>query len=365
MAYQAPLKYNPAAAVHEPMSSTSGDEVAPDYIPVSPQTGNTLSRRSDGLYAGNVWENGGVIYVSSSTGTDANGSGGRTQPFRTLDYCLNYIANASVSGFRSQLVIALKAGDTFTQSFSLFVLGGRLTLAFYDDPKYGDWSSTVESKCLSAYMADLQRPVINCGVAPGTGGGSPGFVLLGSQSRGIVPSTPSTLVLQGVRVNLATAQHVNGQRDYVGIESEAEGRLILQGAVINMPATDNVHGLLGVEASSRGALYQFASQLLVEGIQVGAGATVAQLQARANYLKFYPDFLGNDQAGIPLTAGSAGSGTLNLSWTDTQALPIAGVTNQATYPILSNPSYGLANYIFNLTRDQQSRPLNVISGRLF
>ena len=363
MAYQVPLKYNPTLAVHEPMAA--GDEVPPANIPVSTQVGNTLERRSDGLYSGIVWSSPAVIYVSSSTGSDVDGAGGRTNPFQTLDFCLNYLAATTAGQFRHQLVIALKASDTFSQSTSFFMYGGRLTLAFYDDPKYGDWTDIVEGKCLAAYMSDLQRPIINCGIAPSTNGGSPGFVLLGSQSRGIVPSTPSALVLQGIRVNLPTSTHVNGQRDYVGFESEGEGTLILQGSVINMQSTSSVHGLLGVEASSQGKLYQFSTQLLVEGQQIGAGATVAQLQARSNFIKFYPDFLGNDQAGIPLTIGSAGTGLLTLSWTDTQALPIAGVTNQATYPALNNASYGLGNYIFNLTRDQQSRPLNVISGRLF
>jgi hypothetical protein len=62
---------------------------------------------------------------------------------------------------------------------------------------------------------------------------------------------------------------------------------------------------------------------------------------------------------------SSGSGILNLSWTDTEALTVTtGKTNLGTFPANFDLSYGIRNYFFGLQKDQQSRPLNVISPRL-
>lgn len=367
MAYQVPLKYNPVTAVHEPMS-TSDDKVALSVLPISPQVGNTLQTRPDGLYTGGMCGSP-VLYVSSTTGNDANGAGGAaSNPMRTLEYALNYLRSiASPGGFREQVIIALKAGDTFTHVESFYLFGGQVTLTFYGDPKYGDWTGTYSGgvdAAFAAYASDLQRPVINCTVASGTSGGSPGFVLLGNEGFS-VPSATATVVLFGVRLNLPSSTHLTGQIDYVGIEGNADGRLILRGAVVNLTNTASIHGLVGVDCASQASLYQFASQFLVEGQQVVAGASVAALQARKYFIKMYPDFAGNHQNGYTLENGSPGSALLQLSWSDVASLAIGANTNQATYPVLNNPSYGLANYIFNLTRDQQSRPLNVISGRLF
>lgn len=355
MTKRRPLVYRDST--HQPLDAA--DQLDYESLPVSAAHGN-LVRNVDGeLYVG--YGTGRIAYYVADSGVDDPLGGTKAAPFKTLDYAFARLSAIWNGEFRGNSIIALKAGETFTMN-ELFYCYGHIALTFYDDPQYGDFNSPAVNNAASpSVMSDLNRPVINVGIQPSTVGGTAGIILFPGNYNQQLKCT-----LMGVKVNLPGGPHSTGAVDFVtGIEW-GQSALRLYGAIINMTDPSAEFGLYGLEASCKGSLYQFCSKLTINDVEVGAGATVPQLQARKNFLKFYPDFAGNIQTGLQLHAGSPGTALMDISWSDCSSLPVApGKVNQASYPFLSDPTFGLGPYFFNLTRDAQGRPLNAWSGRLF
>lgn len=355
MTKRRPIVYRDA--VHQPMDSA--DQLDYESLSISAAPGNLVRKVDDGLYVG--YGTGRVAYYVADAGTDTPDGGTKLAPFKTLDYALARLTALWNGEFSGNAIVALKAGETFTMNTSFYCLG-HLALTFYGDPQYGDFNSpSVNASARPAMMSDLNRPIINAGIHPDTVGGIAGILLFPGNYNQQLKCT-----LMGVKINLPGGPHSTGGVDFVtGIEW-GKSDLRLYGSIINMTDTSAEFGLYGIEASCKGSLYQFGSKLTVLDQEIGPGATVAQLQARGNFLKLYPDFAGNIQTGLQLHGGSPGTGLMELSWSDVPSLPVApGKFNQASYPFLSDPSFGLGPYFFNLTRDAQSNPLNVWSGRPF
>lgn len=355
------------SAFHQPLGT---DElVDPLTLPISSLSGNQLRAiAADGLYVGPSLGQS-TYYIDSVLGDDTH-DGTKTTPFKTLDFCFSKIASITGGLFNGRVTVALKAGQVFPLSYGSFNMwGADLQLAFYGDPQYGDFDGPQITgpggSILPYYMSDLQRPVIVPGLVAGTSG-TAGINCLDSLQGG---SGTNTVRLTGVQVNILGGAHQTGAVDFITSTDNAQTNVILRGAIINLTDTSSPFGFFGQQANSRpGFLYQYCSQFLVQGLPVVSGSSVAKLQARQNFIKFYPDFLGNQQSGIDLFGGSTGTSLLNINWTDVPSVanaPSAGKSNLNTFPFLQDPGFGLRNYFFNLTRDQQGRPLNVNSGRLF
>jgi hypothetical protein len=363
MTLHKPIIYQPLKSTHE--ETGVGDFLDPLSIALSIRSTNQLKAvAGDGLYVGAYLAK--SVYYVAAAGTDDPAHGDKATPFKTLDYCISVIMAQSFP-LTATVYVALKAGETFPISNSYALTGGRLVLTFFGDPQYGDFDSPpVNGSTKPAYMADLQRPIINASIAAGVTG-TAGFVMLGPiDSLSLSSAKPSAIELIGVKVNLAGGPHSSGQVDFIGCENGAEGSVSMHGAIVNITDVNAVFGFIGVEANSSVSISQFASQLQVLGNLVAAGAATDQLVARKWFFKFYPDFLGNQQTGLDLFGGTPGSGFMRLSWSDTSSLPVApSKFNQATYPVLNDPAAGMTNYFFNLTRDQQQRAQNVWSSRPF
>jgi hypothetical protein len=287
-----------------------------------------------------------------------------------LEYALDQL-NAKTAGhrpagagplFTGNTIIALKAGETFTIS-KFYYARGNLTLTFWGDPQYGDFDSARipvgggPAGADPAVMTDLLRPIIQS-------------LTVGSEGMGCIASFGGdlTLNLMGLRIQLpSTGTGVGDYCNFVIATTYSPVRLQLYGTIVSRLDTSTVYGLFGMHArSGTNMLEQFASQLTYNWVPIVSGAPTDVLLTRANFIRFYKDFLGNIQSGGSLSAGSDGSALMSLSWSDVPSLPVQpGKTNLNTYPALADPAMGLTNYFTGLTRDNQQRPLNVISGRLF
>lgn len=349
--------------VHRPLGND--ERLTSDSIPVSELAGNAIRIVSDGLYVGGNAEQ---AYYVASTGTDTPTSGTKLLPFLTLDYAMaqaiaRYGSTApEANTFPGNAIIALKAGETFgiTQSYNLL---GNLTLTFYGDANYGDFNSPVLGPgARPAVMQDLNRPIITTTINPGTNFGINHFQAFNSNAN-----TPVSLILSGVRVDLPAGAVQNSDYcDFFTVYYACCGRLVLDGAIINKLDNASSYGIFGMQGRARiCVLEQYASQFWIGGAPVLAGAPPATLIARKWFIKFYPDFAGNNQSGGTLLGGVPGSAMMQLAWSDVTASPVLpGKTNLPSYPFVSDEATGLRNYFFNLTRDNQQRPLNVLSPYL-
>jgi hypothetical protein len=364
-----PDVYDATAKVHRPM--TSGVEaVNPALVPLSARAGNTIQSVGDGLYVGGQLGST-AYYVNSSTGVDDPAHGTKAAPFRSLDYALAYLSSQSPFGqYRAaDTTIALQAGQSFSMNADFNIYGGRVTLTFYGDAQYGDFNGApIGTGAAPAWMADLNRPVITFAVQ----NISAQWYMNGINRLG------GTVIIRGVKLNLPAAPATpsiglySQNIDVVRSPSLADaGYVQLVGSIVNMTDTNAYFGFLGVQARALGLnLTQFASQFQINGLLMNAasGPSAAQLLARQYFIKLYADIPGNTTTSVlsPTSANSSsGSGILNLSWTDTEALTVTtGKTNLGTFPANFDLSYGIRNYFFGLQKDQQSRPLNVISPRL-
>lgn len=365
--YQNPDVYDATQKAHRPMIPGS-DALNPTIVPVSARTNNRIQNLSDGLYLGDQLPT--SVYYVNSSGVDS-AAGTEAAPWKTLDGAIaNVMALNNNGQYRSNTTIALQAGQNFTMSTDVNVYGGMFNLAFYGDTQYNDFNDALigTSQADPSVMSDLQRPTITPIVSQVNAQWKiAGFNMLGG-----------TVQLQGVQLNLPaapaspSASLYSNLADFVRVLNWNTGTLSLYGSIINITDTNAYWGLMGVLARALPAsLLQFASQLRVSNtMPQDTTATTAQLTARANFIKFYSDYAGNNQqlGTLAPTAqnSSAGSGLLNLMWTDTESLSVAtGKVNQATFPLLFNQNYGLRNYFTGLVRDQQQRPLNVVTPRLF
>jgi hypothetical protein len=370
MTYQIPSFYDSVNLVTRPMDS--GAQIPPAQMAVSvARAGNTIQVLPDGLYVGTVLPQP-VVYVNSSTGVDAPTSGTKVAPYATLDYALaQAIANSVNTRLSTPLTVALQSGQTFAFTNDVAVYGSQTVITFYGDTQYGDFNSAaIGTGAEPAMMSDLVRPII----VPVVSNVAGQWHMAGFNRNG------GTIQLLGVQVNLPAAPATpsitlySQYADFVrSLNYAGPGSLILEGTIINMTDTTAYWGICGTMPRSTGmTMVQYGSQFQVNGILLTAtsGGTTAQLTARKYFVKFYADSAGNNQtqmvlSGTTATTSSA-SGILNLTWADTESLTVAtGKTNQASFPIMFDINYGFRNYIYGLLNDQQQRPTNVISSRLF
>lgn len=345
---------------HQPMQS--GDKVDTSIIQVSARSYNEIQILTDGLYVGSIPALP-VVYVTSA-GTDATTSGAAATPYKTLDYAISQVVtNAASTGVKA--TIALKSGETFTIG-QRTTINGDLVITFYGDANYGDFNSAnVGGKVEPYYMEDLVRPIIQTQA-----------LLVNSlyQSSGLTIN--GSITLNGVKIQLPSSPNPLPQpTQYATVDMFlGTGNLNINGIVVNNSDTTSVFGFVGVTARSKIKLEQLGCQFLVNNRQLSSTAnpvpTTAELLERANFLKFYADVAGGDHTSINLNPtslnSSNGSGFLELYWSEAERQLVAGSSyNLATFPSLTDPTYGLAQYFTGLRRDQQSRTLNVISGRLF
>lgn len=356
MAFQLPVVVQNQG--HSPMVVPT-NQLDPRSFPISAFAGNQLRTRTDGLYAGIVPELS-VLYVNSS-GVDAASGGAKTAPLKTLDFALQLIAQNYLAG--QNITVALQAGQTFPVTLERN-LQCNITFTWYGDATYGDFNSPQVTTAPNATMTNLQRPII----APTA------YVSAVGQNRVSAVITPF-MTLSGVQLNLparatpAPDPASYGPMDFYMCPVNAfNGRLRLFGAIIN--ATDNLafSGLVSILSRTQVVLEQFASQFLVNGAQVAAGADANTLTRRGSFIKFYADYPGVSDQTPPFLNPSAlnssnGSGLLTLHWTDTTFSPIGGTSNVATYPVLADPTFGLRQYFTGL-RKNNAVPVNVISPRV-
>lgn len=373
MTQRAPIVYKDGK--HQPLDPNV-DQVDVNSIPLSPRPYNTTRRTGEGLYTGE-WAYSGTIYISNSGVDDtAPGRGNRATPFQTIDYAISRVTTSyggtnppiqgtavpELSCIGGSVTLALKAGEQFALNNS-YQFTGNVILTYWGDVNYGDFDSPVYAgKAYGATMLDLNRPTVQCTVQASSANGITHFKGLDS----LVGGAPPTLTLLGVVVTLPVGAASNSDyQDVLTVEAERTCRLQLIGARINKLSTVNAYGALGVHSRGRGIIEQYASQFLVNGTQVQSGAASDVLAARPNFIKFYPERLGNSQLGGTLTGGYTPTGMLTVQWSNcAQELVTAGKSSQPTYPTIGDPSFGLSAYFLNLARDPQARPLNVVCPQI-
>lgn len=376
MTYFTPIIYKNGK--HEPMD-VNVDKLSADTLPVAPFAGNQLRVVQQGNIVGLYVGSGAVppvLYVSSASGVDAPGRGTSTaDPFQTVHYAIQALRAGYVGAMPpvegtsvpevavipTDIVIALKAGEIFPVTNS-YQFTGQIVFTYYGDANYGDFNTIVGGKAFGVTMTDLARPQLNPVVDPSSANGIMHFKGLNN----MVGSRTPTLTLLGVTVNLPAGAASNSDyQDLLTVEAERECRLQLIGARVNKLDTTNQYGAVGIHSRGRAIIEQYASQFLVQGLQVQSGAANDALLARPSFIKFYPERLGNSQLNGTLNAGYAPTGMLTVQWSNCNAeLVIPGKTAQVTYPQVGDPSFGLAAYFTNLLRDPQARPLNCICPAL-
>lgn len=367
--YETPTFYDATNQVIRTMDP--GAYIPPMITPISMHAGNTLQALSDGLYVGGSVALPAVVYINTATGVNAPGNGTLTTPYQSLDYALAQLTAASLNmQLQTSAVVALQAGQTFPLVNDLNLYGGTLTLTFYSDPKYGSYSNipVMGTTTDPEFMSDLSRPIIE----PAVSSVDNYWHLAGLNIYG------GNVILKGVTVELpmAPAQPAitlySNAADFVRpMNNTTDGYLELLGAVVNMMDVTAFWGILGINPRSAYTLIQYGSQFQVAGTllnSLNTTATAAQLAARQYFIKFYPDFVGNNQQQGLLynTAATAtnASGILKVLWADTQSFIITGTsTNLASFPVAYDVIYGLTNYFYGLTYDALSRAINVLSSR--
>jgi len=365
--YEIPTFYDSVNQVIRSMDNTA--LLPPAQMPISAHAGNSIQSLSDGLYVGSPTALPSVVYVNTATGVNAVGNGTLAIPYQTLDYALSQLSSESVAGqLQTSTVVALQAGQTFSTSADVNLYGGTLTLTFYGDPNYGSYNSPPVAGTTNPWlMTDLARPIIQPQVSSVNGY----WHLAGINVYG------GNVILQGVEVMLpmAPAQPsislYSNAADYVrSRQLDINGFLKLAGTIVNMQDITSYWGILGVSAQSAFTLIQYGSQFQVGGeIQTAAVTpTLAELAAIAYFIKFYPDYVGNNQQQGLLystaTTTTPASGMLRVLWADTQSFTVETTkTNLASFPVCYDLTYGLRNYMYGIMYDSVSRPWNVHSSR--
>lgn len=367
MTQRTPVFYDSSLEVHRPMDS--GDTVPPSTLPVSVVAGNQLQILGDGLYVGT--ESGFTLYIDAVNGVDTN-AGTKALPIKTLAQAFTTILALFPGGIYmgSNITIALRCGQTHVQTSDFSIpRGSDLSLAFYGDINYGDFNSGMVNGTTNPWiMSDLSRPTI-----------SPGLSTIQSLNKIFGFNLQGgTLNMMGVTVQLPAAApnnlmtDVSFQADYVRSSAGSQGSLLsLSGVVCNITDTSAYWGLVGCQARTSLNLTEFATQFQILGQVVTSTSVVstAVLNARANFIKFYSDFPGNNQTVVSLAATSAtasnGSGLIYLSWSDTEALVVTGTkVSLQTSPPAFLSGYGVIEYVTGLTQNSVNQPLNLISSRL-
>ncbi len=372
--FQLPSFYDSTNVVTRPMDT--GAQIPPAQVPVSAQTGNQIQVLADGVYAGQYSLPGSplTVYVNTSTGTDAPASGAKTAPYASLEYAIAQVSALFPNSLFNGIVnIALQAGQTFVVGTDHSIYGGLLNITFYGDTQYGDFNALIGTPgTYSQLMSDLVRPILTFTTS----------IVAGQSHMAGFTRHAGSIAFTGVQLNLPAAPAAPSIASY-GLNCDvvrnpdysAPGQVSLYGSIVNLTDITSFWGFIGTLSQSIGCNFvQFGSQFQIQGTLLSATSspapTTAQLTARQYFVKFFAGYAGNNQqTGLlsPTSAtSSTASGIINLSWADTEALVVTtGKTNQATFPIMFDQTYGFRNYIYGLNRDQQSRPLNINSSRLF
>lgn len=369
MTQQTPLVYDPVAQVHKPLAG--GDQLLPNVIPLSARAGNQIQVLADGFYSGQAAA-ASTYYVSSVSGSDAPTSGAIGSPYKTLDYALAQLSTPDYLGFAviaNTVVLQLKAGETFVMNNSVILDGGKLNIGFYADPNYGAATSFVGQALAWAVGAPLQRPLVsNVGISENGYWNCSRFTLRNGAKLWF---SGLAWTLPGAPISGLAASAYGMYTDVVSVDNYHHGQFNMLGTVFNKADINSFYGVAGAQARADDmTVGQFASQFLIAGVQVVSGATAQALTSRATFFKMYTDFAGNNQTATSLVpaslTSSAGTSVMRLNWSDVAVQNIlTGVPNLGTYPYLADATYGLKWYFTGLIRDQQARPLNVLSGRLF
>lgn len=334
----------------------STDQINPNQLPVSDDSGNITQVRSDGLYTGN--ELPAVAYYVNSSGTDATTSGTKAAPFQTLDYAIQRILTiaANMKGYTA--VIALQSGQSFTLQ-NRYTMRGDIEFTYYGDTKYGDFDNNPLGTFDASSMVDLTRPKITLQRWIYTDWSRTGVTGIDSDYK---------VTLRGVQLDLPQNNGADSDGSFATCDfALGNVHVILHGANINKVGLPCYAGVIGTTARSRTRLSEVATVFTVGGLKVDT-TTSPGLTARPHFIHFYFDSLAPGQGPFlfPNSSNSSnGSGLLELMWSDSRSTTISGNTTQETFPVVSNVQYGIRNYFTNLQRDQQSRPLNVWTGRLF
>lgn len=365
MTTRTPTYYDSTQLGIKPMGA--GDTVPSSMVPISTRSGNEISAQADGIYVGRTLRLA-KAYVAAS-GTDATNSGTLAQPFRTIDYALtNLLGSNPLTG---DLTLVLKAGETFSQATRFNVSGGNIIMAWYSDAQYGEYPGTpvAPTGADPSVMADLVRPIIAPAASLVSGQWRiGGFNLI--DGRGSVSLPGVTVTPPTIPAGTPPSDAYSMYSDYVIWANGGTGSLNLYGTITNKPDA-SLFGLCGLHARAAAcSLTQFASQFLCGGVKVIDSSSAANLLARGYFIKFYPDFPGNNQQSTSPIATSSnsspGSAILNLMWSETSAQAVTGARqNLETYPKRFDQSFGLRNYFLNLVRNQQQNPINVVAGFLF
>jgi hypothetical protein len=296
-------------------------------------------------------------------------AGDKATPFQSLDYalaqiCAQYNLNdpTAVGVLYGDITVALKAGEDYVLNTS-YNLYGNLQFTFWGDPQYGDFDGPLIAGVVKpSHMQDLLRPQIKPQINPATSNGIHHFLAVDNPNL-------STLYLNGVKVALPPRAAVENSDycDFFTVFYGQTGRLRLEGAIINKPDATSSYGLMGMHARSHDSILEcYASQFWVAGIPVVPGGDPTVLPTRKWFIKFYPDLEPGDQTGGHLLNGPAANATMTLLWTESASVQVQpGKFTLGTYPVLNDAAMGIANYFFNLTRDNQARPLNVRCAYLF
>jgi hypothetical protein len=367
--YETPTFYDSINQVVRTMDATAF--LPPAQMPISAKAGNSVQSLSDGLYVGSQLALPAEIYVNASTGVNAPGNGTLAMPYQTIDYALAELSAASVNmQLQTSTVIALQAGMTYPMVDDINLYGGTLTFAFYGDPNYGAYNSPpVGTGANPSVMSNLERPIIQ-----------PATSLLNNYYRMAgINVYNGNVSLQGVTIELPMAPagpsielYANAADFVRPMDYAGPGYLDLQGTIVNMQDITAFWGILGLNPRvSAFTLIQYASQFQVAGMMMSAAnmPTTAQLAAIQYFIKFYPDYIGNNQQQGVLyntaTTATPASALLTVTWADTVSFTIEnGVdTNMASFPIAYDLTYGLRKYIYGITYDALDRPVNVISSR--
>lgn len=368
---ESPIFYDPVALAFRPMDGNT--VFTPGLVPVSAGIGNLIQQYGDGLYVGqqSTAADYTTFFVNTSTGSNLN-PGTQTQPFQSFEYAATYVQALFPNGlYNGYVVILLQAGQTFPMIADFNIYGGNLKIGFYGDPQYGNYNSApVGTGADPAMMSDLERPIL----APASSNYNAQWKIAGfNRYGGSVDFIGISIQLPAAPASPSPSPTLYGpQSDVVrNVNHDQTGYTTLIGSLVNMTDPTAYWGFIGVQArSTGGTLVQYGSQFLVNGLQMSAAnsPTTAQLTARQYFIKFYADFAGNNQqlilVGNSTADSSSASGILKVTWADTEQMAVAsGKTNQASYPVSFDLTYGLRTYVYNINYDQQQRPINFLASR--
>lgn len=128
MAQKTPIVLNDNRTQHVPL--TDGDTVRVSDIPLSPDSGNQITARDNGLYYGTVApDDVSHLYVSTSIGSD-NNPGTRDAPLKTLMAALKKQTNNPYT-----YTVYCRCGETFMVDSDWYVHLATLQILPYDFPQ--------------------------------------------------------------------------------------------------------------------------------------------------------------------------------------------------------------------------------------